>query len=96
MTENKEIVIHNRYNEEVVFKFLDDNHIQVIPKNMNHLRAGYTKDGSRLDFVDPSGGPWLHLGMGLGIISKELRSREVEEITYSSGKIILKIKNNGK
>jgi len=84
-----EIIFKNRYNQDLNFKLEGD---EVKVTNISHpIRTGYNALGTRIDFVDPAGGPWLHVGMGLGIIDSSLKSKKVDAVRIEEDYIVLTV-----
>jgi len=85
------ITYKNRYNEDLYFE-LEGNKVKVT--NVLHpLRTGFNTAGTRIDFVNPAGGPWLHLGIGLGIIDSSLKNKIVDAIRLKEDYIVLEVSN---
>ena len=51
----------NRYGEKIVFDTLDDRTVKMSGYEPDFLRYGYDSKG--INMVDPSGGPYITLGM---------------------------------
>lgn len=89
-----EITFINRYNDNIKFT-TDGDEIKVT--NFSHpIRIGYNTAGTKIDFVDPPGGPWLHLGMGLGLIDSSLKNKIVDEIRLEEDYIVLTVSDKTK
>lgn len=82
-----EIIYRNRHNDEI--KFIVDSSIVELTNYGTFARFGYNTKGTELDFVDPSGGPWIFVGMGLGVINPLMKNLKVEKIEQSDGRIFL-------
>jgi hypothetical protein len=79
----------NRYNEEISFELNND---EVKVTNFSHpVRSGWNTLGTKIDFVDPPGGPWIHVGMGLGVIDPSLKSKKVDAIKFEEDHILLTV-----
>ena len=59
----KNVSYTNRYGDEIIFKEINENQIQML--GGDHYRIGYNEDET-IDFVDPSGGPFIQVGTDLG------------------------------
>ena len=55
---------YNRYGDIIVFEKLDDNTIKM--SGFEYSRTGYNIDNETIEFIDPSGGPYIAVGMNLG------------------------------
>ena len=83
------ITYKNRHNEDLYFELAGD---EVKVTNVSHpLRTGFSTAGTRIDFVDPAGGPWLYVGMGLGIIDPSLKNKIVDAIRLEEDYIVLEV-----
>jgi len=54
---------YNRQGDIIVFEKLDDNTVKM--SGFDYYRIGYN-DNTTIDFIDPSGGPFITVGMNLG------------------------------
>ena len=77
----------NRYGDAIIFKEINENQIQMI--GGNYYRTGYDQDGT-INFVDPSGGPFIQEGTDLGRYFEDGIKRVVKSIE-SNEKIIFNI-----
>ncbi len=77
----------NRYGDAIIFKEINENQIQMI--GGDHYRTGYNQDGT-INFVDPSGGPFIQEGTDLGRYFEDGIKRVVKSIE-SNEKIIFNI-----
>jgi len=77
----------NRYGDAIIFKEINENQIQMI--GGNYYRTGYNQDGT-INFVDPSGGPFIQEGTDLGRYFEDGIKRVVKSIE-SNEKIIFNI-----
>ena len=80
----------NRYGDNIIFE-QKDNEIHMSGFNMEWLRIGYDNE-KNITMVDPSGGPYLSVGMNLGLYFNDKRSSIIENIKIEENKIIFKIK----
>lgn len=79
----KDIILISRYREKHVLKHLYDNTYVFLPKD-GYMRAGYFDDNKTIAFVDPSGGPFLHVGTTLEENKKKILS--IDLIPYKGEK----------
>jgi hypothetical protein len=84
-----EVTFRNRYNDTLTFA-LDGNEIKVTGYS-HPIRTGFNTTGTKIDFVDPPGGPWLHTGMGLGIIDSSLKDKIVDGIRLEEDFVVLTV-----
>jgi len=84
-----EIIHLNRHNDEIKFKVEEDK-IKVTGYT-DFLRTGYNRSGTALDFVDFPGGPWIHVGMGLGIIDPLMTKLKVKKIEREEDHFVLRV-----
>jgi hypothetical protein len=77
----------NRYGDKIIFKEINENQIQML--GGEYYRMGYEQDGT-INFVDPSGGPFIQVGTELGKYFRDDQSRIVKSIE-SNEKIIFNI-----
>jgi hypothetical protein len=79
----------NRYGDKINFELQED---KVIVTGYNPDYVWYSADTEgELHSADPSGGPYLFVGMRLGTLIKDFKGIEVGSITSEPGKIILNI-----
>jgi hypothetical protein len=84
-----EIIYLNRHNDEIKFKAEEDT-VKVTGYS-EFIRTGYNRSGTQLDFVDFPGGPWIHLGMGLGIIDPLMTNLKVKKIERQEDHFVLHV-----
>lgn len=89
-----EITFNNRYNDTLTFT-PDGDEIKVTGYS-HPIRTGFNTTGTRIDFVDPPGGPWLHTGMGLGIIDLALTNKVIDGIRLEEDYIVLTVSDKTK
>jgi len=77
----------NRYGDAIIFQHINDNQIQMI--GGDYYRIGYNQDET-VNFVDPSGGPFIQEGTDLGRYFEDGIKRVVKSIE-SNEKIIFNI-----
>jgi hypothetical protein len=77
----------NRYGDEIIFKEINENQIQML--GGDHYRTGYEQDGT-INFVDPSGGPFIQVGTDLGRYFGDGVKRVIKSIE-SNEKIIFNV-----
>lgn len=59
------IKLHNRYNANIWIEHIDADLWQLRsekPEDLEFLRIGYENDNKTINFVDPSGGPFMSVG----------------------------------
>ena len=90
----QEVVYKNRYGDEIKFEYTDKNTVRMT--GGQYLRCGFKddKDGNRVyTMVDPSGGPYLTLGMNLKqFFKKDYQDLIIESIKIGKNNIKFKIK----
>jgi len=75
----------NRYGDAIIFQHINDNQIQMI--GGDYYRIGYNQDET-VNFVDPSGGPFIQEGTDLGRYFEDGIKRIVKSINVNEdGKI---------
>ena len=84
-----EIIYLNRHNDEIKFK-VEENTVKVTGYT-EFLRTGYNRSGTALDFVDFPGGPWIHVGMGLGVIDPLMTNLKVKKIEREEDHFVLDV-----
>ena len=80
----------NRMGDDIQFELISENEIQM--SGFIYFRSGQKEDGS-IEFVDPSGGPYISVGTDMnryfnGKLKKEVKIKSIENI---DGKTILKV-----
>ena len=80
---------NNRYGDKITFD-LQENKIIVTGYNPDYVWYSTDTEGE-LHSADPSGGPYLFVGMRLGTLIPELKGTEVGSISFEPKKIILNI-----
>ena len=86
----RKVLYNNRYGDNIIFEQID-NEIHMSGFNMEWLRIGYDNE-KNITMVDPSGGPYLSIGMNLGLYFNDKRSSIIENIKIEENKIIFKTK----
>jgi len=86
----KQAKYHNRYGDEIIFKEINKNQIEMI--GGEYYRTGLDQDGT-INFVDPSGGPFIQVGTELGRYFNDDQSRIVKSIIVEDKKIHIEITN---
>ena len=86
----RKVLYNNRYGDNIIFEQID-NEIHMSGFNMEWLRIGYDNE-KNITMVDPSGGPYLSVGMNLGLYFNDKRSSIIENIKIEENKVIFKIK----
>jgi hypothetical protein len=80
-------MIKNRYGDEYEFVHLGEN-MYTIKGELNHWRMGAKEgctDWTDLDFVDPSGGPFIRVG------HYEIEGRKVKSITSFGSSFVFEV-----
>lgn len=83
--ENAEYI--NRYGDKITFQYINENQIQML--GGDYYRTGYNEDET-IDFVDPSGGPFIQVGTDLGRYFGDGVKRVIKSIE-SNEKIIFNV-----
>lgn len=60
----KSIELYNRYHSKLWLEFVEDNKwiLKGDDNAMHYHRIGYERNNATINFVDPSGGPFLSVG----------------------------------
>jgi hypothetical protein len=76
----------NRYGDEIIFKEINNNQIEMIDGEC--YRFGYQNNqDNQIQFVDPSGGPFIQIGTDLGRYFEDGVKRIVKSIEVNEKKI---------
>mgnify|MGYP003334917059 FL=1 len=78
----KRATYHNRYGDNILFE--EASPTAIIMSGFEHYRFGD-------DFIDPSGGPYIKVGMDVGRYFDDNIERRIKSIKVIEGKIILSI-----
>ena len=78
----------NRYGDDIIFKQISDNQIEMI--GGDYYRVGTNADGV-VEFVDPSGGPFIRVGMDVGRYFMDGKIRVIKEISLKDNKATITI-----
>ena len=73
----------NRYGDEIIFKKINENQIEMI--GGEYFRVG--SQDNQIQFVDPSGGPFIQIGTDLGRYFEDGVKRIVKSIEVNEKKI---------
>ena len=76
----KQTKYNNRYGDDIVFTELSKT--EIVMSGFEHYRWGD-------DFIDPSGGPFIKVGIDIGVYFNDKKERKVKAIDVKEGKIIL-------
>ena len=76
----KQVKYNNRYGDDIVFTELNENEIHM--HGFDYYRYGN-------DFIDPSGGPFIRVGIDIGRYFGDGKERKVKSINIVEGKILL-------
>jgi hypothetical protein len=71
---------YNRYGDTIVFEKLDDSTIKM--SGFEYSRSGFNEDGSKIEFIDPSGGPYIGVGMNLNTYFNTKKNMIIKAIDY--------------
>ena len=80
----------NRYGDNIIFE-QKDNEIHMSGFSLDYMRTS-TDDSGNVTMVDPAGGPYLSVGMNLGLYFNDKRSSIIENIKIEENKVIFKTK----
>ena len=81
---------YNRYGDIIVFEKLDDNTIKM--SGFEYSRSGYNADNETIEFIDPSGGPYISVGMNLNTYFETKEDMIIKAIEYEpENGLVLKI-----
>ena len=81
---------YNRYGDIIVFEKLDDNTVKM--SGYQYSRSGFNEDGSKIEFIDPSGGPYIGVGMNLNTYFNTKKDMIIKAIEFETGNgLVLKI-----
>ena len=78
----KRATYHNRYGDNILFE--EAGPTAIIMSGFEYYRFGD-------DFIDPSGGPYIKVGMDVGRYFDDNIERRIKSIKVIEGKIILSI-----
>jgi hypothetical protein len=84
----KQAKYHNRYGDEIIFKEINENQIEMV--GGEYYRIAYNQDET-INFIDPAGGPFIQVGTELGRYFNDDQSRIIKSIVIEDGKKILSI-----
>jgi len=70
---------YNRQGDIIVFEKLDDNTVKM--SGFDYYRTGYNDDDS-IEFIDPSGGPYIAVGMNLSNYFNTKEDMTIKAIEY--------------
>jgi hypothetical protein len=86
------ITYYNRYSDKINFDLQED---RIIVTGYNSDYVWYSSDTEgEIHSADPSGGPYLFVGMRLGTLIPELKGLEVTKISSEPGQLTLYIKRD--
>jgi hypothetical protein len=87
-----EVNYYNRYNDKLVFKQTDEE--TVVLEGAKYFRVGYDTDDKTIEFVDPSGGPYLNVGTNLRFIFQNFKDIYITKIDINKDVIIFTVKTD--
>lgn len=76
----KKIKLSNRYNANLWLEHIDKDLWQLKSKNvsdLSYMRIGYEEDNKIINFIDPSGGPFLSIGSEIKNINETYKIEEI-------------------
>lgn len=80
---------YNRYGDIIVFEKINDDTVKMY--GYNYSRSGFNEDGS-ITFIDPSGGPYIGVGMNLNTYFNTKKDMIIKAIEHQpENGIVLKI-----
>jgi hypothetical protein len=81
---------YNRQGDTVVFEKINDDTVKM--SNFDYYRTGFNTDGSTIEFIDPSGGPYISVGMNLNTYFETKEDMIIKAIEYEpENGLVLKI-----
>ncbi len=81
---------YNRYGDIIVFEKINDDTVKMY--GYNYSRSGFNEDGSKIQFIDPSGGPYIGVGMNLNTYFETKKNMIIKAIEYEpENGMVLKI-----
>lgn len=81
---------YNRYGDIIVFEKINSNTIKM--SGFEYSRTGYNTDNETIDFIDPSGGPYIGVGMNLNTYFNTKKDMIIKAIEFEPGNgTVLKI-----
>jgi hypothetical protein len=81
---------YNRQGDTVVFEKINDDTVKM--SNFDYYRTGFNTDGSSIEFIDPSGGPYIAVGMNLSNYFNTKEDMTIKAIEYEpENGLVLKI-----
>ena len=80
---------YNRYGDIIVFEKINDDTVKMY--GYNYSRSGFNDDGS-ITFIDPSGGPYIGVGMNLNTYFETKKNMIIKAIEFEpENGLVLKI-----
>lgn len=70
---------YNRYGDIIVFEKINDDTIKMY--GFEYSRSGFNDDGS-INFIDPSGGPFIAVGMNLNTYFNTKKDMIIKSIEH--------------
>jgi hypothetical protein len=81
---------YNRYGDIIVFEKINSNTIKM--SGFEYSRTGYNTDNETIDFIDPSGGPYIGVGMNLNTYFNTKKDMIIKAIEFEpENGLVLKI-----
>ena len=79
----------NRYGDNIIFEKIDSNTIKM--SGFIYSRTGFNEDGSKIEFIDPAGGPFLAVGMNLCRYFNTKKEIIIKSIERTDGGAVLTV-----
>lgn len=84
------VTYYNRQGDNIVFEKINDNTIKM--SGYQYSRSGFNEDGSKIEFIDPSGGPYIGVGMNLNTYFNTKKNMIIKAIEFEpENGLVLKI-----
>jgi|694.fasta_scaffold84741_3 hypothetical protein len=81
---------YNRQGDTIVFEKLDNNTVKM--SGYQYSRSGFNEDGSKIEFIDPAGGPYIGVGMNLNTYFNTKKNMIIKAIEFEpENGLVLKI-----
>ena len=84
------VTYYNRQGDNIVFEKINDDTVKM--SGYQYSRSGFNEDGSKIEFIDPSGGPYIGVGMNLNTYFNKKKDMIIKAIEFESENgLVLKI-----
>lgn len=74
------VTYYNRQGDNIIFEKIDDNTIKM--SGFEYSRSGYNADNETIEFIDPSGGPYISVGMNLNTYFNTKKNMIIKAIEF--------------